>query len=93
MVWAKAEPAGNECGGTLTVRLRDSKGAWHKRRDLGPSVAMVGGLNGWQPLAVLVTVPEDCAALIVMLGADGQAEGTSALFDDATLYRLPMEGD
>ena len=91
MAWAKADPAAIACGGTLTVRLRDKKGSWHKRRDLEPSVAMAGGLDDWQPLAVLVTIPEDCGGLVVMLGAGGQTEGVRAIFDDVTLYKLPQQ--
>ena len=89
LAWAKADPPGSECGGKLTVRLRDQKGSWHPRRDLEPSVTMVGGPDDWQPLAVLVTIPEDAGSMIVMLGADGQADGARALFDDVTLYKLP----
>lgn len=89
VAWAKPDPATPEGDGKLTVRLRNRKGSWHPRRDLEPSVAMIGGQSDWQPLAVLITVPEDGGALVVMLGADGQAPNARVLFDDVTLYRLP----
>jgi len=89
VAWAKADPPGSESGAKLTVRLRDRKGSWHPRRDLEPSVTMVGGPVDWQPLAVLVTIPDDAGAMVVMLGAGGQADGARALFDDVTLYELP----
>lgn len=89
VAWAKPDPQGAECGGKLTVRLRDRKGSWLDRRDLEPSVNMVGGLEGWQPLAVLATVPEDGGGLVVMLGADGQAASARVIFDDVALYELP----
>ena len=31
LAWVKADAAGAECGGKLTVRLRDQKGSWHYR--------------------------------------------------------------
>ncbi len=89
MAWAKADPPGSPCGGKLTVRLRDRKGSWHPRRDLEPSVTMVDGPDDWQPMAVLVTIPEDGGAMVVMLGTAGQASGARAMFDDVTLYKLP----
>lgn len=87
--WVKGGAAELYCGGKLTVRLRDEKGGWHKRRDLEPSVAMVEGQAGWQPLAVLVNVPEGAGSLIVMLGASHQTEGAQATFDNVALYKLP----
>ncbi|NQT52967.1 hypothetical protein HQ576_12995, partial [bacterium] len=87
--WVKRGAAELHCGGKLTVRLRDERGGWHKRRDLEPSVTMVEAQPGWQPLAVLVTVPEGAGSLIVMPGASHQAEGAQAIFDNVALYRLP----
>ena len=72
------------------MRLRDTTGAWHKRRDLEPSVVMAEGQAGWQPLVVLITAPEGTGSIIVMPGASGQADGARVLFDNVAVYKLPQ---
>ncbi len=86
--WVRGEPAELRCGGQLTIRLRDEKGAWHKRRDLEPQVTMVEGLEDWQPLVLLLTIPEETGSLVVMPGGRSQEEGARVLVDDIALYRI-----
>lgn len=85
IAWAKPEPAAEPYGVTLSVRFRDENGAWHARRDLEPTVTAAG--ENWQPLVVLVTVPEGTGSLLVMPGASGQGEDARVLFDDVGLFR------
>jgi hypothetical protein len=89
--WAKADPADLNCGAKLGIRFRDEKGGWHKRRDLEPTVQITEGQEGWQPLVVMVEIPEGAGSFLVMPGAGGQEEGARVLFDDVALYRLPGE--
>jgi len=89
--WVKPEPAGKHCGAYLAVRFRDEKGAWHQRTDLEPLVSITEDRAEWQPLTVMVTVPEGAGSLVVMLGARGQSEGAEALYDEAAMYRIPAE--
>ena len=87
--WMKADPQDLTSGAKFGIRFRDEKGAWHERRDLEPSVTIAEAIPGWQPIVVLVTVPEGAASLLLMPGAGGQPEGARVLFDDAALYKLP----
>jgi len=87
--WAKAERPELRTRGRLSVRLRNTTGGWHKRRDLEPSVVMAEGQAGWQPLVVLITAPEGTGSIIVMPGASGQADGARVLFDNVAVYKLP----
>jgi len=87
--WLRAERPGLDCGGRLSVRFRDGRGGWHARGDLEPSLTMVEGQRDWQPLTLLVEVPDGAASFVVMLGAGNQAKGTSVLFDNAAVYLLP----
>jgi len=89
--WARAERPGLHCGGKLTVRLRTPTGAWHPRRDCEPSVVMAEGQAGWQPLVVLVAIPEGAGSLVVMPGAAHQDEGARVLFDSVAAYKLPSQ--
>jgi len=89
--WVKPEPAGKHCGAYLAVRFRDEKGAWHQRTDLEPLVSITEDRAEWQPLTVMVTVPEGAGSLVVMLGARGQSEGAEALYDEAAVHRIPAE--
>lgn len=58
---------------------------------LEPAVNMVGGQEGWQPLAALVTIPADGGSLVVMLGAAGQSSGVQAIFNDVSEYEVPAQ--
>ena len=89
--WAKAEGPGRRAGGYLGLRLQNDKGAWHPRHDLEPSVDMIESQAGWQPLALLITIPEGAGGLVVMASAMAQAEGTRVLFDDVALHKIPPE--
>ena len=71
--------------------MQNDKGAWHPRHDLEPSVDMIESQAGWQPLALLITIPEGAGGLVVMASAMAQAEGTRVLFDDVALHKIPPE--
>jgi len=86
--WAKGDPPTKTSGAKLTVRFRDRRGEWHPRGDLEPTVSLTDGVEGWQPLVVMATVPEGAGSLLVMLGASGQSQGAAALFDDVGIYRI-----
>jgi len=86
--WAKGEPKDLRSGGNLGIRFRDEKGGWHGRRDLEPTVGMVEGLEDWQPLVLLVTIPEGAESLVVMPGGRSQDDGARVLYDDIALYRV-----
>lgn len=88
MSWAKSDPEGSDGGATLTVRFRQPSGAWHDREDLEPSTRIVTGLNDWQPLLLLVTIPEGAGSMVIMPGASRQGEGATALHDDVAVYKL-----
>ena len=88
MSWAKSDPEGGDGGATLTVRFRQPSGAWHDRQDLEPSTRIVTGLNDWQPLLLLVTIPEGAGSMVIMPGASRQGEGATALHDDVAVYKL-----
>ena len=89
--WLRCAPAGLRAGPKLSIRFRTPNGAWHKRRDLEPTVTGVEGETGWQPLVLRVEVPEGAGSLLLMPGAGAQEEGAAALFDDIALYRLPAD--
>jgi len=89
--WVKADPPDKHCGAWLAVRFRDASGAWHHRNDLEPSVSAAEGQTDWQPVTVMVTIPEGAGSLMVMPGVGKQAEGARALFDDVALYRITVE--
>ena len=91
MCWAKAERPDLHCGGKLSVRLRTPTGGWHPRRDMEPSVVVAEGQAGWQPLVVLVTIPEGAGAFVLMPGAAQQDEGARILFDGVAAYKLPAD--
>ncbi len=91
VAWARAEPPGSNCGARLGIRYNSKAGGWHPRRDLEPQIILPAGVRGWQPLVLLVTVPEDAVRLIVMPGAGGQAARATALFDDIALHKLPEQ--
>ncbi len=84
--WAAGVPSGKASGAKLGIRYRDPAGAWHKRQDLEPTIHLGGADGAWQPLAMMVTVPEGAAGLLVMPGAAAQDAGAMALFDDVALY-------
>jgi len=88
MSWARSAPAGSDGGATLTVRFRQPNGAWHARNDLEPSTRIVEGLDDWQPLLLLVTIPDGAGGMVIMPGASRQAEGATALHDDVAVYKL-----
>ena len=85
--WIKVEPAGSSVGAGLTIRFRDAAGAWAKR-DTEPKLPAGDGVADWQPLVLLVTVPEDAGGLVMMPGATDQAPNATALFDQAAVYRI-----
>jgi len=87
VVWAKPDGLPGPGAASFSVRFRDDKGAWHPRRDLEPSVTMSEGIADWQPLVLMITVPEGAGSFLLMPGARGQAEGVRVLFDDAGAYR------
>ena len=70
------------------MRFRQPNGAWHARNDLEPSTRIVEGLDDWQPLLLLVTIPEGAGSMVIMPGASRQAEGATALHDDVAVYKL-----
>lgn len=92
VAWTRADPPDLTAAAKLSIRFRDEQGAWHPRRDLEPIVTAVEGIADWQPLVLLVEIPEGAGTLMVMPGAQRQAEGARALFDHVALYRLP-EGE
>ncbi len=87
---ARGMPADQDTGGALAIRFRRPDETWHPRRDLEPRVQMVAQ-DGWQPLMVVVTVPEGAGRLVLLLSAKGQPKDAAVLFDDVGLYRLPEE--
>lgn len=87
--WVKADPPDKRCAAWLAIRFREPSGAWHSRTDLEPIVNAAEGQGDWQPVSVLVTVPEGAGILMVMPGVGRQEEGARALFDDVALYRIP----
>lgn len=89
LAWARAEPPGRAAGARLVVRYNQQNGDWYEHHEKEPLVALQQGLAGWQPLVLVVTVPEGAARLVVLLHAENQEEGATALFDDAGVYRLP----
>ena len=89
LAWVRGAPVDLRAGAKLSVRYRTGSGAWHPRRDVEPSIEAAPGQEGWQPLVLLATIPEDAAQLVVMLGGAGQEEGARAVFDDVALYKLP----
>ncbi|MGQ9731947.1 MAG: DUF4838 domain-containing protein, partial [Candidatus Zipacnadales bacterium] len=89
--WTKGDPPKTSGGARLSLRLRTPDGSWHPRHDLEPTVDPVAGVEEWQPLVLIITIPEGTGSLVVMLGAGNQGEGMRALFDDVTLYRLSAE--
>lgn len=74
--------------GYLAVRFQTASGEWHPRRDMEPQVYMVSQ-QGWQPLALLVKVPEGAGRLVLMVGAKEQPMDSAVLFDDIAMYQLP----
>ncbi|MCE5241433.1 DUF4838 domain-containing protein [bacterium] len=86
--WAKSDPEDSDSGATLSVRFRQPNGAWHERNDLEPSTRIVPGLSDWQPLLLLVTIPDGAGGMVIMPGASRQAEGATALHDDVAVYKL-----
>jgi hypothetical protein len=87
--WVKTVPPNAVTDAKLSIRFRTPDGAWHPKRDAEPSVDAVTGQADWQPLVLLVTVPDGAGSVAVMLGAGDQAEGERTLFDDVALYKLP----
>jgi hypothetical protein len=76
LAWARAEPPGRAAGARLVVRYNQQNGDWYEHHEK-------------EPLVLVVTVPEGAARLVVLLHAENQEEGATALFDDAGVYRLP----
>ncbi len=89
LCWVKAERPDLHCGGKLSVRLRTPTGGWHPRRDMEPSTVAAEGHAAWQPLVVLVTIPEGAGSFVVMPGAAQQDDGARVLFDSVAAYKLP----
>jgi hypothetical protein len=87
--WARSTPP--HAGGTprLAIRLRTPTGAWHPRRELEPSLDAGRDQADWQPLVLVLTVPEGAGSLVVMLSAADQPAGGRILFDNVCLNRLP----
>jgi hypothetical protein len=89
LAWAKVDPPDRVGGARLVVRYNQKSGEWYEHHEKEPLVALQQGLAGWQPLVLVVTVPEGAARLVVLLHAENQEEGATALFDDVGVYRLP----
>lgn len=89
MAWVRIDPAEALTNAELCVRFRTPQGAWHPRADVEPSIYAVPGQTDWQPLVLLVEVPEGAESQVPMLGTGSHPEGARTLFDDAALYRLP----
>lgn len=89
MCWVRLDPSNQPGASHLTVRFRDSKGTWHRRRDLEPTLEVLQDVADWQPVVVVLTMPEDGGSLVVMPGARGMAEAGRVFFDDLAVYRLP----
>ncbi|MBM3498879.1 MAG: DUF4838 domain-containing protein [Armatimonadetes bacterium] len=87
--WVKVVPPEASTDARLSIRFRTPEGAWHTSRDAEPSVAAVAGLADWQPLVLLVHVPEGAGGLVLLLGTGDHPEGARTLFDDVALYELP----
>jgi hypothetical protein len=90
--WARTEPADSKAEAHLTVRFRDAKGAWHPRRDLEPTVQADAGSAEWQPVVVLVAVPEAAASLVAMPGVRHQGDTARALFDEVGVFAIGKDG-
>lgn len=91
VAWARTEPSDAVCVGHLSVRFRDLHGRWHARADQDPHVQLAAGSPGWQPLALVIQVPENAGGLSVILSAERQAQRTRILFSNVALYRLSRD--
>jgi hypothetical protein len=89
IAWTKLEPENLLTNAKLVVRFRQKGGGWYARQDAEPLVTALEGQGGWQLLALVAKIPEGVGTLVVMLTANDQAEGATALFDDVALYKLP----
>jgi hypothetical protein len=89
IAWAKLEPQNLLTNAKLVVRFRQKGGGWYPRQDAEPLVTALEGQGGWQLLTLVAKIPEGAGTLVLMLTANDQAEGATALFDDAAVYRLP----
>ncbi len=85
VVYAKAAP---QAGGlVLHVRFHTADGAWYPKRELESLVQRTIAPGAWQPVILLVHVPEGAAGMQVMPGASG-LKGTTLYFDNAAVYRV-----
>jgi hypothetical protein len=87
-VWVNSRPVNTDAYGYLSVRFQKPDGSWHSRGDLEPQLSMVAQA-GWQPLMVVVRIPEGAGNVVLLIGAKDQRDDVTVLFDDAGLYRLP----
>jgi hypothetical protein len=89
VAWVKVTPPEVSTDARLMVRFRTPEGDWYPREELEPSVEAVAGQAAWQPLTLLVEVPEGAGSLVVLLGAGDHPPDARTLFDDVALFRLP----
>jgi len=73
----------------VSIRWRTPDGAWLKDRSSERSAMLAPDAEGWQPLFVFVTAPEEAGRMVFMCSTAGQAEGVSARFDDCAVYHIP----
>jgi len=86
--YVRSDPEGKQGGPSLLVRFRKPNGDWHAREDLEPSTQAVAGVSGWQPLLLLVDIPEGAGGMLIMPLAKGQDAGAIALHDDIAVYKV-----
>jgi hypothetical protein len=91
-IWFRSDAALNAARGILSFSFEPHAGEAPNPRSAGEIVT--SGTAEWQPLTMLITVPEKMAQLVIKAGArsggETAADGKFYL-DDVALYRLPAE--
>lgn len=86
--FGKSDPQGSQSGTSLAVRFRQPDGSWYPRTDVEPSTEIAPGVSDWQPLLLVVEIPEGVGSMVIMPCASNQAAGATALHDDVAAYKL-----
>lgn len=87
-VKANISPGSDHGRVTLGARFHTPEGQWHPRRDLEPSITAEGGDGAWQDLTLLVEVPADTGAIVLLLWADRLLGDETARFADVQAYAI-----
>ncbi len=91
VVWARREHAEDSSAIRLAVRWQTPDGAWYPKHDVEPGVSLRQAGTNWQPMALVASVPEGAATLVLQLSVSAQGDKARALFDDAAVHLIPAK--